>query len=160
MLQSWKTCLLLVTFALGFTFPAWPEAYPHQRPQVFVSVYDGAGVSATVLAEAERRAARIFDEAGVDVVWKNCSTSQTHAGPDALVRAGERSSPRVLGRRRAKRVWSRETAKHCRVSPGREGGGTRPYAVRYRLCQLCLANSPCGANRARALRAQPAKSSA
>ena len=97
MLQFWKTCLLLVTFPLGFTFPAWSNSYPHERPQVVVSVYDDAGVSATVLAEAERRAARIFGEAGVDVVWKNCSTSRTHVGPDALVWAGERSSPGILG---------------------------------------------------------------
>ena len=97
MLPFWKTCLLLVTFLLGFTFPAWPEAYPHERPQVFVSVYDDAGVSAAVLIQAEQRAARIFDEAGVDVVWKNCPTSRTHVGPDALVRAGEQSSPGFLG---------------------------------------------------------------
>ena len=97
MLPFWKTCLLLVTFALGFTFPAWSEAYPHQRPQVFVSVYDDAGVSAAVLIQAEQRAARIFDEAGVDVAWKNCPTSRTHVGPDALVRAGEQSSPGFSG---------------------------------------------------------------
>ncbi len=97
MLQFWKTCLLLVTFALGFTFPAWSEAYPHQRPQVFVSVYDDAGVSTAVLIQAEHRAARIFDEAGVDVAWKNCPTSRTHVGSDALVRAGEQSSPGFLG---------------------------------------------------------------
>jgi len=96
-LQFWKTCLLLVTFSLGFTFPAWTEGYPHERPQVVVSVYDDAGVSAAVLIQGERRAARIFGEAGVDVVWKNCSTSQTHVGPDALVRAGERSSPDFSG---------------------------------------------------------------
>ena len=93
MLQFSKARLLLVTLLLGFTFPAWPEAYPHERPQAVVSVYDDAEISATVLIQAEQRAARIFEEAGVDVVWKNCSTSRTHVGPDALVRAGERSSP-------------------------------------------------------------------
>ena len=97
MLQFSKACLLFVTFLLGLTFPAWPEAYTDERPQVVVSVYDDAEVSATVLIEAEQRAARIFDGAGVDVVWKNCPTSQTHVGPDALVRAGERSSPDFSG---------------------------------------------------------------
>ncbi len=95
MLQFSKAYLLLGTFLLGVTFPAWPEAYPDGRPQVVVSVYNDAGVPATILAEAERRAARIFIEAGVDVVWQNCSSSRTHVGPDALVRAGERSSPGV-----------------------------------------------------------------
>ena len=99
----------------------------------------------TVLAQAERRAARIFDEAGVDVVWKNCPTSRTHVGPDALVRAGEQSSP-GFWEAQSKGVWS--SSKHCRASPGRAGGGTRPYAVRYRLCQLRLANPPRGAHRA------------
>ena len=97
MLQLSKARLLLVTLLLGFAFPAWPESYPYQRAQVVVSVYDDAGVSATVLIQAEQRAARIFSEAGVDVVWKNCSTSPTHVGPGALVRAGERSSPGSWG---------------------------------------------------------------
>ncbi|MGH9550037.1 MAG: hypothetical protein ACRD3W_11710, partial [Terriglobales bacterium] len=106
-LQFLKSSLLLGTFLLGFTFPAWPEGYTDERPQVFVSVYDDAGVSATVLIQAEQRAAKIFDEAGVDVIWQNCSSSRNHAssrdharsrnhvGPDALVQAGEQSSPGV-----------------------------------------------------------------
>jgi hypothetical protein len=94
-LSFWKTCLLLVTFPLGFTFPAWPEPSPDKRPQVSVAVYNDAGVSATVVVQAELRAARIFDEAGMDVAWKDCSTSRTHVGPAALVRAGEQSSTGV-----------------------------------------------------------------
>ena len=90
MLQFSKTCLL-VTFLLGVTFPAWPESYPDGKPQVVVSVYNDAGVAPTVLTEAERKAARIFQEAGVQLIWAYCPTN--HVGPDALVRAGERSSP-------------------------------------------------------------------
>ena len=86
MLQFSKTCLLLVTFLLGFTFPAWPETYPDERPQVIVSVYNDAGVAATVLAEAERRAARIFARSrsgsGLGGLF-----ATNHVGPDALVRA-------------------------------------------------------------------------
>ena len=93
MLQFSKTCLLLVTFLLGFAFHARSEGYPDERPQVAVSVYNDAGISPTMLAQAEQKAARIFDEAGLSVVWKNCSPSPNHVGPDALVRAGERSSP-------------------------------------------------------------------
>ncbi len=93
--QFSKTCLRLVTFLLGFTFPAWPESYPDARPQVVVFVYDDAGVSATVQAQAERKAARTFQEAGVQVMWTHCPTN--HVGPDALVRAGERSSPGFWG---------------------------------------------------------------
>ncbi len=43
-----------------------------------------------------------------------------HVGPDALVRVGERSSPRFgLGGKTP-----------CRASPGRAGEGARPYVVR------------------------------
>jgi len=125
-LPFWKTCLLLVTFPLGFTFPAWPEAYPHERPQVFVSVYDDAGVSATVLIQAEQRAARIFGEAGVDVVWKNCPSSRSHVGPDALVREGERSSPDFLGGAEQKRSGAVQQPNPAGLRPAGRVGAPAP----------------------------------
>jgi hypothetical protein len=91
--QFSKACLLLVTFRLTIAFPAVAETHPDERPQLVVSVYNDAGVSAPVLLQAEQEAAKIFDRAGLDVVWQNCSTSPNHLGPDALVRAGVRSSP-------------------------------------------------------------------
>jgi hypothetical protein len=90
-LQSSKTCLLLVTLWLAFAFPAKAESYPEKKPVVTVSVYNDAGVTLTVLEHAEQEAAKIFDRAGLDVIWKECPMG--HVGPDALVRAGERSSP-------------------------------------------------------------------
>jgi hypothetical protein len=93
MLQFSKACLLLVTFLLPIAFPAWAETYPDERPQVVVSVYNDAGISATVLVQAEQEAAKIFDRAGLDVAWQNCAPSRDRVGPDALVGAGERSSP-------------------------------------------------------------------
>jgi hypothetical protein len=92
-LQFSKACLLLVTFRLTIAFPAGAETRPDERPQLVVSVYNDAGVSAPVLLQAEQEAAKIFDRAGLDVVWQNCSTSPNHVGPDTLVRSGERSSP-------------------------------------------------------------------
>jgi hypothetical protein len=91
--QFSKACLLLVTFLLPIAFPAWAETSPDERPQVVVSVYNDAGISATVLVQAEQQAAKIFDHAGLDVVWKDCSPSRDRVGPDAPVRAGERNSP-------------------------------------------------------------------
>jgi len=88
-----KACLLLVTFLSSVTFPAWPETGPDERSPVIVSVYNDAGVPESVLGPAEKRAARILAQAGVDVVWKDCSLSRKYVGPDALVRAGEQSSP-------------------------------------------------------------------
>ena len=126
MLQSWRTCLLLVTFLVGFPFPAWPEAYPHERPQVFVSVYDDAGVSAAVLIQAEQRAARIFDEAGVDVVWKNCPTSRTHVGPDALVRAGEQISPGFSGGAEQREFGAEKQPNTAGLRPAGRAGAPAP----------------------------------
>jgi hypothetical protein len=103
--------MLLGTFFLWLTFPAGVEAYSDGNAQVVVAVYNDAGVSAGELAQAERKGARIFAGAGIDVVWVDCTSSATHAGPDALVRAGEQSSPglalsslptkRIAGRRGA-----------------------------------------------------------
>lgn len=73
MLRFSKTCLLLVTFLSSLTFPAWPESGPEETSPVIVSVYNDAGVPESVLGPAEKRAARIFAQAGVDVVWKDCS---------------------------------------------------------------------------------------
>jgi hypothetical protein len=90
-LQFAKAWLLLVTFLMAIVFPAMAETRPDERLQVVVSVYNDAGVAETVMVQAEQEAAKIFGRAGLDVVWKECPTN--HAGPDALVRAGERSSP-------------------------------------------------------------------
>jgi hypothetical protein len=107
-LQVAKACPLLGTLPLTFAFPVWGQIYAGNNPQVIVFVYDDAGVSAGTLARAEQKAARIFEHAGLDVVWKNCSTSTKHVGPDALVRAGKNppgsAYERAAGLRPAGRV--------------------------------------------------------
>ena len=93
MLRARRTWLVLGTLFLGLTFPAAAETYIDEDAQLIVSVYNDAGVSSAELAEAEKEAARIFGHAGIDLVWADCASSATHVGPDALVRAGEESSP-------------------------------------------------------------------
>src|SRR5712692_1905444 len=73
-------------------FPVWSQIYVGENPRVVVSVYDDARVPATVLAQAERKAAKIFNRAGLDVVWANCSSSLQDAGRNVLVQVGEPSS--------------------------------------------------------------------
>jgi hypothetical protein len=92
-LQVCKTCLLLATFPVFFAFQARSQTQRGENPQVVVSVYNEADVSAMVLAQAEREAAEIFKRAGLDVIWANCTAPTKIVGPDALVRAGEASSP-------------------------------------------------------------------
>ena len=91
MLQFSKACLLLIMFLWLIAFPAWAETYADERPQMVVSVYNDADVSATVLEQAEQEAAKIFDRAGLDVVWKNCAPSGKHVGPDARSSPGSES---------------------------------------------------------------------
>jgi hypothetical protein len=83
-LQISKTCTLLGTLLLGFAFPAWTQSHVGNNPQITVSVYDDAGVSERTLIQAEQKTARVFEIAGLDVIWQNCSTATTrHLGPDA-----------------------------------------------------------------------------
>lgn len=93
MLQVCKTCLLSSTFLLFFAFQARSQTYPGENPQVVVSVYNKAGVSAMVLGQAEREAAKVFTRAGLDTIWANCSGPTKQASPIALVRAGKPTSP-------------------------------------------------------------------
>jgi hypothetical protein len=94
MLPFPKTYLIIVTLLLTVTFHVWAENY--QRPKVVVSVYNDAEVSERALGHAEQTAAGIFNKAGIDILWKNCNSSRKYVGPDALVRAGEQSSPGSL----------------------------------------------------------------
>ncbi len=53
------------------------------------------------LAQAEEKAARIFKRAGLDVVWKTCSSRSTkHVDPDVLVRALASKARQALCSRR------------------------------------------------------------
>ena len=47
-------------------------AMPNATAQITVQVHNSAGVSSSVLRQGEAEAARIFANAGIDVVWQNC----------------------------------------------------------------------------------------
>ena len=86
-----KTCLLLGTLLPLYAFPLRAQIDSGYNRQVTVSVYDDVGISTSALAQAEHKAAWIFANAGLNVVWKNCS-STSGIGEDVLVRGGEQSS--------------------------------------------------------------------
>jgi len=50
-----------------------------QEPQVTVQVYNDARAAAQTLERGEREAARIFHEAGVEIVWRNCNPAKKDA---------------------------------------------------------------------------------
>jgi hypothetical protein len=79
-----KTYLLLGTLLLRLAFPALAQTYPHNNPQMAVSVYNDAGVPANVLAHAEEKTARIFARAGVWITWKNCLNCARFEWPTSL----------------------------------------------------------------------------
>jgi hypothetical protein len=43
-----------------------------EHPQVFVSVLNDAGVDNATVLSAEKIASRIFEQAGLSIIWKNC----------------------------------------------------------------------------------------
>lgn len=62
-------------------------------PAITVSVYNDIQLPARVLADAEREAARIFEKAGVSILWISCAlSSDAHAD----MRCRERPSPMHL----------------------------------------------------------------
>ncbi len=158
MLQSWKTCLLLVTFLLGFTFPAWPEAYPHERPQVIVSVYDDAGVSAHCVGRSGTESSQDFRRSRSRCRLEELSNIPNPRRPGRPRPGGRAKLARFFGRRRAKGAWSRNS----QILPGfaRPGGWGHPplrgpsstvpasSGQPTSRCELCPG-----------LRAQPVKSS-
>lgn len=77
MLQILKICLWLGTFLLLPAFPIWGQAVRENSHQVFVSVYNDAGVWAAVLERAEQEAGKVFARTGLEVVWVICSTPQS-----------------------------------------------------------------------------------
>jgi hypothetical protein len=66
-LTSAVLCLSLLTIAV----PGLANEAP-AKPHVTINVYNDAGVSEQVLAEAEQEATRIFHKAGVENVWVEC----------------------------------------------------------------------------------------
>jgi hypothetical protein len=51
------------------------------QPQVFVSVINNANVGASDLRHAEEMASRIYEQAGLSIVWNNCTTASDTASP-------------------------------------------------------------------------------
>ena len=96
-----KTYLLLGTLLLGVAFHASAQTNADNTPQVVVSVYNDAGVSANALAEAEEKAARIFARAGVRITWTNCSDCDRFEWPTSLsvriVPRSPRSTQEIFG---------------------------------------------------------------
>ena len=43
-----------------------------ERPQLFVSVFNNAGVDDITVLLAEKMASRIYQDAGLSIIWKNC----------------------------------------------------------------------------------------
>jgi hypothetical protein len=71
----WKRWFSFALFGLMLCLrglPAKAEDGRPPEPAVTVAVHNHAGLSASMLAQAERMAGTIFRQAGVEVVWVNC----------------------------------------------------------------------------------------
>ncbi len=71
--------ILLLTFASFCHATPQSTAPADGGMRIVVRVYDYAGVSRGTLAKAEEEASRIYDEAGVELAWLECATSQPEA---------------------------------------------------------------------------------
>lgn len=73
-MSRFRYSLLIVSFLSCAGWAARPAFQAaSDNPQVIVSVYDQAGVSASVLSRAEQEAERLLGQAYVSVIWVKCS---------------------------------------------------------------------------------------
>jgi hypothetical protein len=75
--------VILVCCLLTTTLPAAARILP-ANPQVAVNLYNDARVSEAILRQAEHEAERIFQNAGVDIVWIVCQPSRISPTPAAV----------------------------------------------------------------------------
>jgi len=73
--------LLILVFLSSTCFAQNEPAKETLSPELHVSVYDYANVSPELLAAAEMQVHRIFRQAGVETVWRNCSDRSENIQP-------------------------------------------------------------------------------
>jgi len=73
--------LLTLVFLSPSCFAQNAPAKETLSPELHVSVYDYANVSPELLAAAEMQVHRIFRQAGVETVWRNCSDRSENIQP-------------------------------------------------------------------------------
>lgn len=82
-----RKCLVL-PFVLTVSLPLSARSRPNKTAepgvQINVCVYNLAELSPDTLDQAEREAGRIFQKAGVEVVWSDYPLSETHVERNAL----------------------------------------------------------------------------
>ena len=62
---------------LAFSSPeVWAKSLPQESPSVAISVFNEAGISSTILRQAEEVASRVFEESRIHVEWVNCSPAE------------------------------------------------------------------------------------
>jgi hypothetical protein len=66
------------------------------RPTMRISVYNDAGLKRATLMHAEKDASTVFDQAGIDIEWKNCGKEEIVEGMAAGKRCGEAAYPTRL----------------------------------------------------------------
>jgi hypothetical protein len=75
--RTFRTNFVILAILIGAALVAISPMSFAENPQVTVCVYDDARVPREILARAEGRAAKIFEQAGVNVNWLDCSPSNS-----------------------------------------------------------------------------------
>jgi hypothetical protein len=80
--RQFGVCALLIFLALGPScFAQDAPATKALSPELHISVQDSANVHPELLAAAEAEVHRIFQQAGVETLWRNCSETVEKSQP-------------------------------------------------------------------------------
>ena len=90
-----KTALLAASILLG---PAWEGAHAEEPSarRLTLRTYNYAGILPEVLARAERRADRLFEQVGLETRWLHCPTSPGQIAENPACRAPIGSADFIL----------------------------------------------------------------
>lgn len=79
--RRFSSCAILTFLWSSTCFAQDPPATESSRPKLSVSVHNYADVPAELLLAAEEEAHKIFEQAGLETVWLNCSPKMENTQP-------------------------------------------------------------------------------
>src|SRR6266576_2672410 len=137
--------LLTLVFLSSTCFAENAPAKETLSPELHVSVYDHANVSPELLAAAEKQVHRIFRQAGVETVWRNCSDRSENIQPAGCHVSGDSRLlfwAMYLGMKSAICCYARTLIRSAGSCPG-DGLVENCGQFLKEPCSLCHMNPRC-----------------
>ena len=79
--RRFSSCAMLTILWSSACFAQHAPATESSKPMLSISVHNYADVPAELLLAAEEEAHKIFEQAGLETVWLNCSPKMENAQP-------------------------------------------------------------------------------